>query len=157
MRFRFLLIVVAVLAVSIPSAGAHADVRFRAPTPNETVGGTVDHIDLQFWAPIASGSIELVGPDGPIEVGEATLSPSGTINSVDFDPLEVEGTYTVTHTELAEDGDTQTATYDFVFDRSSSERLDSLIERGSGPNWVVLGAIAAAVLVAGFIFWPSRK
>lgn len=148
---------VAVL-VAVGPAAAHSEVFERAPASGQVVGGVVDHIDISFWVPVASGDIGLLDPDGvPVDVGATTLSASGRIASVEFVPLEMQGTYVVTHTELSEDGDTQTDAFAFTYDPESAEELGSLISRDTGPNWLVLGGIAGLILVLAGIFWPGRS
>jgi len=153
-----------VIGVSIVAAGwaapllAHAEIRERAPAAGQTVGGKVDHIDISFDGPIESAEITLLGPDGNmIDVGETTILRSGLITSVEFEALTVPGNYTVTHFELAADGDEQRAAYGFVYDPESDDRVASLIQRDDGPNWLVLGAIGAVVIVGILLFAPWRR
>jgi methionine-rich copper-binding protein CopC len=159
MRLGFGLAAVA-LAIGLAATPlfAHAEVRERAPAAGETIGGRVDHVDLSFWAPIESAEITLTGPEGQaVDVGETVIRRSGLITSVEFDPLTVAGNYTVTHAEVAADGDSQRAAYGFVFDPGSDRRLASLIERETGPNWLLLGAIGGVVLIGLLLFAPWRR
>lgn len=137
---------------------AHAEIRERAPAAGQTLGGDVVHIDISFDGPIESAEITLLGPDGEmIDVGETVIRRNGLITSVEFEALTVAGNYTVSHFELAADGDEQRAAYGFVYDPDSDDRLYSLIERDDGPNWLVLGAIGGVVLVGILLFAPWRR
>lgn len=158
-RVARVLLVAAALAVALAGpALAHAEVRERAPAAGQTLGGRVDHIDISFDGPVVTAEILLLGPDGEqIDVGETMIRRDGLITSVEFPPLSVPGNYTVSHVELAADGDEQRAAFGFVYDPDSEERLASLVARDDGPNWVVLGAIGAAVLLAVGLFAPRRR
>lgn len=160
MRLRLFLsiVVLAFGGLLVAPLAAHSEVFERAPESGQVVGGTVDHVDISFWAPIESGVILLAGPSGePIAVSDTVLAENRRIISTDFDALDEPGTYVVTHTELADDGDVQTARYNFIYDPTSNERVGSLIERDTGPNWVFLGAGAGVILVLVGFFWPGRK
>ncbi len=141
-----------------PIVGAHSEVFERAPETGQVVTGTVDHVDISFWAVIESGEISLVDPNGDaVPVGETVLAPNGRISSVDFEPLTVEGRYTVTHSELSFDGDFQEATFAFIYNASAGDQVATLIARDTGPNWVLLGVIGGVILVLAGIFWPGRS
>lgn len=159
MRSRLFLVSLAVaFGAAIGPLAAHSEVFERAPESGQVVGGVVDHIDISFWVPVSSGNIGLLGPDeAPIEVGPTSLSANGRIVSVEFEPLEQAGNYIVTHTELSEDGDTQTDAFAFVFDPESDRELASLISRDSGPNWLLLGGVGGLILVLAGLFWPGRS
>ncbi len=151
-------LVIAVSSLLFASAAnAHSEVRQRAPEVGQVLGGSVSHVDILFWVPVSEGETLLFGPDdAPLPVGETELSPSGLVTSVEFEPLTMPGTYVVEHTELAADGDTQTSRFQFVFDPDAEGRLASLIERSSGPNWVLLGGIALIVGALALFFAPKR-
>jgi len=158
---RFLTAIVAVAVVIswwAAPAFAHAEIRERAPAAGQTVGGTVDHIDVAFLAPIESARISLVGPDGQqIDVGETEIRRNGLIISVEFEAISEPGNYTVSHFELAADGDEQRAAYGFVFDPDAEARVASLIDRDDGPNWGLLGAVGGVVLIGVLLFAPWRR
>lgn len=158
MRVLFACLVVAVVGLSISPLMAHSEVFERAPASGQVLGGTVDHIDISFWAPVASGEILLAGPDDrPISVGETTLLSNGRVVTTDFEALVEPGRYVVTHTELADDGDIQTASFAFTFDPESDARLTSLVARDDGPNWVLLGGVTGVILLLAGFFWPGRS
>jgi methionine-rich copper-binding protein CopC len=137
---------------------AHSELRERAPAADSTVGGEVTHVDLLFWTPIDGAEIQLFGPNQDvIEVSETSVSDSRIISSVEFPALTVAGRYAVTHTETSTDGDIQTAAFAFTFDPDSEVLVPSLLERSSGPNWVILAAIAGVVLVAAGLLAPRRS
>lgn len=158
-RFLRVILLASVLAVVVAApAFAHAEVRERAPAAGQTLGGEIDHIDISFDGPIVAAEIALLGPDGEqIDVGETMIRRDGLITTVEFDALTAPGNYTVSHFELAADGDEQRAAFGFVYDPESEERLASLLVRDDGPNWLILGVIGAAVLVGVGLFAPRRK
>jgi len=160
MNRRFVAAAIAVLIWfgAAPMLGAHSEVFERAPEVGQVVTGTVGHIDISFWAEIESGEISLTDPNGdPVIVGETTLATNGRVSSVEFEPLALEGRYTVTHSELSFDGDFQEASYSFVYNASEGDELATLIARDTGPNWPLLGGIAGVILVLAGLFWPGRS
>jgi methionine-rich copper-binding protein CopC len=153
--FGLILLLAAVFAAS--PAQAHSELRERAPAADSVVG-EVTHIDLLFWTPIAGAEIQLFGPDQvQIETGETTVSGTGLISSIEFDPLTEPGRYAVTHTETSIDTDVQTAAFTFEFDPTSEAVVASLLERPTGPNWVILAGVAGVVLVLAGLFAPRRS
>lgn len=153
--FGFLLLLFAVFAAS--PAQAHSELRERAPAADSVVG-EVTHIDLLFWTPIAGAEIQLFGPDqAEINVGETSVSDTGLISTVEFPALTEPGVYAVTHTETSVDSDVQTAAFTFTLDPDSEVAVASLLERPTGPNWVILAAIAGVVLVLAGLFAPRRS
>ena len=136
---------------------AHSELRERAPAEGAVVG-SVGHIDLWFWTPIAGAEIQVFGPDQePIDVGEASVSDNGLISSVEFPTLTEPGRYAVTHTETSIDTDVQTDAFTFVIDPDSDAEVPSLLDRPTGPNWVILAAVAGVVLVLAGLFAPRRS
>ena len=151
-----LVAIVGFVVVGSPLA-AHSEVRTRAPEAGQVVR-EVDHIDILFFTPIASGEISLEGPDGtPIDVGPTTLSNSGLITSVAFDRVTEPGAYRVTHSELAADGDSQEAQFGFIVDPDSEGTVATLFDRDDGPNWPLLGLIGGVLLVLVALFAPRRE
>lgn len=139
------------------SAQAHSEVFERAPALGQVVTGDVDHVDISFWLPVTESSIALIGPDGnEVSVSTPQLAPNGQITSVEFEPLTVEGRYTVNHVETSIDGDVQEGTFSFVFNATEGEEIASLIARNTGPNWVLLAFITGVVMFLAGIFWPGR-
>lgn len=157
-RLFFTIVVVALGLGLAEQVAAHSEVFERAPESGQVVGGTVDHIDISFWVPVESGEITLTDPNGePVDVGATELTANGRITTVDFSALTEQGSYVVTHTELSEDGDTQTAQFAFIYDPSSDARVVPLLERDTGPNWVLLGGLGGVILILAGLFWPGRS
>ena len=153
-----LLTVVGLLLTQAATATAHSEVRARAPEIDQIVGGVVDHVDIAFWTPIERSTILLLDSDGAqVETGVTTRNAAATVSSIEFDPLETPGTYTVVHSEISADGDEQSATYAFTYDPEAGGRVESLIDRDSGPNWVLLGVIAAVALALVVVLIPRRR
>ena len=159
MRFVRLWLVVCAVALVVLSgtASGHSEVFERAPAIGQVVTGDVDHVDISFWLPVTETAISLIGPDGnEIAVGEPELAPNSQITSVDFEPLTVEGRYTVNHVETSVDGDVQEGTFSFIFNATEGEEIVSLVARNTGPNWVLLVFITGVVMFLAGIFWPGR-
>lgn len=157
-RLFFTVVLVALGLTAVDQVAAHSEVFERAPASGQVVGGTVDHVDISFWVPVTSGEILLTDPSGePVSVGPTELAANGRIVSTEFAPLTEPGAYVVTHTELAEDGDSQTAQFAFTFDPSSDGRIVALLERQTGPNWLLLGGLAGVILILAGLFWPGRS
>jgi len=140
------------------SLAAHTEVFERSPAMGQAYGGVIDEVQISFWAAIESGEILIEGPNGQqVEVGETRLEQGNRIEVVEFPALVDAGAYVVTHTELAADGDTQTASYQFFYDPDSEREVEPLIGGDDGPNWPMLGIIAGVVLVLAGLFWPGRS
>lgn len=137
---------------------AHTEVWQRSPEQGQAYGGTIDELQISFFATIESGDITILDPnDEPVAVGPTTLAQGDRIAVVEFPALEIPGRYLVTHTELAADGDIQTATYQFFYEPGNENEAQSLIIGDDGPNWALLGIIAGVVMILGGLFWPGRS
>lgn len=157
-RLLFLTVLLAMSAAFVAPLGAHTEVWERSPDMGLAYGGTIDRVQISFFATIASSKITLTNPDGAeIEVGPTTLERGDRIATTEFPALTDAGAYVVAHTELAADGDIQTDTYQFFFDPESSNEVISLVAGNEGPNWVLLGVISGIVLILAGIFWPGRS
>ena len=155
--FAVCLVFFGLLAIS--PLGAHTEVFERAPIAGQPVGGSISQVDISFWAPVLSSNITLAGPDGEAIVVDTTqLTANDRIATTTFPELTEEGRYTVTHSELASDGDLQTAEWFFIFDADSENQLIPLssVGAGSGPNWILLVAISGVVLIVAGLMWPKR-
>jgi methionine-rich copper-binding protein CopC len=155
----FLVIVLASLGAGfVAPLAAHTEVFQRSPESGVAYGGTIDEVQISFFATIASSEIRIVGPDGePLNVEPTTLARGERIAVAEFPALTEPGAYLVVHTELAGDGDSQTDSFQFFFDPTSENETTSLIVGDDGPNWVLLGIIAGVVLILAGLFWPGRK
>lgn len=154
----FTLVIVALGWILTDQVAAHSEVFERAPASGQVVGGTVEHVDISFWVPVSSSEILLTDPTGePVDVGATELAANGRVATTNFSALTEAGSYVVTHTELADDGDSQTAEFAFTYDPSSTARVVPLLERDTGPNWVLLGGLAGVILVLAGLFWPGRS
>lgn len=157
-RLVFVVLFLAISAAFIAPLGAHTEVWQRSPEIGQEYGGTVNQVQISFFAMVESSEISIVDANGTsIDVGPATLEQGNRIAVADFPALTDAGTYVVTHSELAEDGDTQTASFQFFFNPESSNEVVSLIAGDAGPNWVLLGLISGVVLILAGLFWPGRS
>ena len=146
------------LAAAIAPLAAHTEIWQRSPAAGRAYGGTIDEVQISFTATIASAEIGVLGPDGqPLDVTPATLAPGERIAVATFPALTEPGAYIVAHTELAEDGDTQTDSFQFFYDPESEEEVVPLIIGDEGPNWILLGIISGIVLILAGVFWPGRS
>ncbi len=156
-----ILSIVAFSAVLVTPLAAHTEVFERSPVAGEAVGGTVDQIDISFWAQVLSSNITVVDPNGAdMETDITRLVSDGRIATTSFDELTIPGRYTVTHTELSPDGDIQSAEFFFVFDPESDSRalpLSAATSDGGGPNWVLLAAVSGVILILAGLMWPKRS
>ncbi len=149
-------IAMVLLGFGIAPLGAHTDVWQRSPEAGLAYGGTIDEVQISFIAAVSSSEITLLGPDDePIELSATRLESADRIAVAEFPELTEPGRYVVTHTELATDGDTQTAAFQFFLDPASENRAAPLLGE-DGPNWPLLGIVAGAVLVLAGLFWPGR-
>lgn len=149
---------IAVIVMTASAAFGHAEVRFRAPEDNQVLGGTVDHVDIQYWTPVERATITLTGPDGAeVAVSETIVSGRGFRASIEFGALTKNGVYNVDHVELSEDQDEQVGQFQFTYDPASSERIGSLVDRDSGPNWLLLVGIAVIVGGVAALLVPKRR
>lgn len=158
MRTRLALLIVGLLIALASPLGAHSEVFERAPVAGEPIGGTVDQIDISFWAAVLSSNIELTGPNGEaIEVDTTELSGEGRIASTTFPALTEPGRYVVNHGELSFDGDLQQAEWFFVYDPTSEASFVSIVAPPEGPNWILIAAIAGVVLILAGVLWPKKS
>lgn len=157
MRSLFLLVFVAASLALVSPAQAHSEVFERAPALGQVVTGTVDHVDISFWNLVTEGQISVIDPNGDeIAVTATDLATNQRITSVGFEPLTVEGRYTVNHVETAIDGDVQEGTFAFIYNASEGAEVATLFGRDTGPNWPLLGLIFGLVLIVAGFLWPSR-
>lgn len=152
-----LVLAIAFSAALVSPLGAHTEVFERAPIGGQAIGGTVDRIDISFWAPVLSSNITLVDPSGnEVETDITRLTTDDRIATTTFPALTEEGRYVVTHAELAVDGDLQSAEWFFVLDSTSEDRLIPLSGTGGGgPNWILLVAVSGIVLILAGLLWPK--
>lgn len=147
-----------VSALGVSPLAAHTEVWQRSPEQGLAYGGTVDELQISFFASVSSSEITIDDPNGdPVAVTDTALAQGDRIAVVEFPPLTISGPYVVTHTELAADGDLQTASFQFFYDPSSENEIVSLIVSDAGPNWPLLGVIAGVVLILAGLFWPGRS
>ena len=161
MRIRLLAAVLLAALFGLLSAGplsAHTEVWQRSPEQGAVYGGTLDEIQISFFSAVESSRIDVIDPNGDaVEVSETTLESQDRIAVAEFAALTEPGAYVVTHSELADDGDIQTAAFQFFFDPDSPNVASSLVlGEDSGTNWILLGIISGVVLILAGIFWPSR-
>ncbi len=158
LRLSFFLLLLAASAAFVAPLGAHTEVWQRSPDRGLEYGGTVDSIQISFFATVQSSKISLADGNGvAIEVGPTTLERGDRVAVAEFPALTEAGPYIVTHTELAPDGDIQTDAYQFFFDPDSDNEMVSLVDISEGPNWVLLGIISGVVLILAGLFWPGRS
>jgi len=157
-RLFFAVVLVVLSWTFADQVAAHTEVFERSPASGRVVGGTIDHIDISFWAAVSASEIRLTDPLGePVDVEATELLANGRIATTNFAPLTEPGEYVVIHSELASDADSQTARFSFTYDPSSDARAVALFERDTGPNWVLLGGLGGVILILAGLFWPGRS
>ncbi len=132
-------------------ADAHANLLASSPAAGQSVGGTVDRLQLVFDEPISELVVRVDAPEGvSVEptIGEITEQQY----DLTFEPLTVEGTYVVRYEFLSLDTDRVELALQFDFDRSAPEALPLsgpiLIPRDSSNwwQWTLVGGLAVVVL-----------
>ena len=130
---------------------AHANLLASSPAAGQSVGGTVDRLQLVFDEPISELVVRVDAPEGvSVEptIGEITEQQY----DLTFEPLTVEGTYVVRYEFLSLDTDRVELALQFDFDRSAPEALPLsgpiLIPRDSSNwwQWTLVGGLAVVVL-----------
>lgn len=137
-------------------ASAHTTLFKTSPEPGQTVGGTLDFVDMAF-ADVVSQARILVTHNG-IEVPGTTVNDSGVVIHFTFaQPLTESGRYDVTYSGLASDGHDATEAYTFIYQPNAPPAFH--IGQPGGPparpgvagrSWLRVGAFAVLVVaVAG--------
>ncbi len=132
-------------------AAAHANLLASSPAAGQSVGGTVDRLQLVFDEPISELVVRVEAPEG------ATVEPAiGQITEqqydLTFEPLTVEGAYVVRYEFLSLDTDRVELALRFDFDRSAPAALPlsgpMLVPRETTNwwQWLLVGGLAVVVL-----------
>ena len=162
-----LALLLSLLAVFSDTADAHAEMRQSAPKPNQTVGGTIDQVDMAFREPIRpdeSNGVALQYPDGTVVLIAVTINKRLVRGS--FDSLTDPGTYKVIW-ELLDDSDSDWAReeWEFTYDPEAAppEWLPESAAEWSGGGGISGATVALAVIIpvavvlAAWLFWPRRR
>lgn len=130
----------------------------------QTVGGTIERLDLLFNDGVEQATMTLEGPGG-IEI-------EGTVEQLDdnwlrysIEPLTVEGRYVLAYDFISADTDPVSAAYAFTYEASAHEPIpitsSELNLPAEGPGivfWVVsLVALSALAIGGGLLAERVRK
>ena len=158
--------------VAVTAADAHTALLGASPGPDETVGGTIDFVDLAFLDPVAEA--EVVVTFNSVPVAGTMASVDGEIIRFELDEaLQSPGRYQVAYEMISADGDLTTSGFFFTFalDGPQPQRIDSTSALTSsnnaeltvggeldddGPSMIVFAAImalAALFALAAVFAW----
>lgn len=146
-----LVVLATLLGFGVGRVGAHTDLLQGSPGPSQTVGGTVDFIDLVFVAPVTDVVVAVRSPDGEVVDGEMEVA-DGQIIRHRMDALTAPGRYVVDYQMISDDGDLTDASYFFVFEQGAFEpsRLGQVdVPDESGFTFRNVIATAAVILLLG--------
>lgn len=167
-------VAVAVLAVAailvfllaVRPAAAHSALVGASPAPDETVGGTIDVVELAFNESVSQATITVSFNDQPL--AGATTMANGEILRFQLDQaLSVPGRYQISYEMISFDTDFTTSAYFFTFDPAApqpdrigvGETTGVVISDAgtSGTNWLLVvgsavGAVAAVVVLAAYVW-----
>jgi len=132
------LLAITSMAVAIPTADAHAELRSASPAAGETVGGEFHQISLRFIGldPELPQNIQLFDPAGNlIKEGGAV---EGQVVALSIDPLELRGEYIVIYHQ-----------FDPAVEPPSPLDLGGPSEEGI--DWILFGVLLAASAIAAFM------
>lgn len=145
------LVAVIILAISVLAGAAsptfaHTEVQRAEPGPGSEASGVIDEVSLLFLDEIEPGGVIEVASEAGNAVeglGEAALDADGRTMRVSFDPLEEPGTYVVSYSFVAVDGDAQNEAYTFAF--LGAEESD---DDGRSPALVLAAGLGVIVATA---------
>ena len=162
-----LALLLSLLVVFSDTADAHAEMRRSAPKPDQTVGGLVDRVEMEFREPIQphdQNGVALQYPDGTLAL--TAIEVNGHLVRGRFDPLTEPGTYKVIWELLDQsDGDWASEEWEFTYDPSAAppEWLPESAAEGSGGGGIsgatvaLIVIIPVAVVLVVWLFWPRRR
>lgn len=148
-------VVVVVLALGAPPAGAHARLEATTPEADSLIDAPPDQVELRFTERIdlGLGGVRIIGPDGErADTGQAERSERGRVVTV---PVEAdrEGTYTVAWSVISNDSHPISGSFVFSVGRETgpAESTDGAGRVGlRTAAWVARWlAFTGTVVVAG--------
>ncbi len=159
---RFVGAVVAVLwllALASP-AGADAVLVTASPADQAIVGGDVVEVQIVFNELVTGGDIAIEGPDGSVALLGQTRE--GQVLSARFEPLTIEGRYSIRYSLISADTDPVSGAIGFEFRADGPAPLPvsvPALETGASP--LLVGAVtiglAVVVLLAGQTFLRTQR
>jgi methionine-rich copper-binding protein CopC len=166
-------VLVSVTSLWIPPIDAHTTLLQASPGRDETVGGTIDFVDLAFFDPVTNATVT-VSLNGVPLPGVTTVTDGRVIRFELNEPLTTPGRYEVTYQMISFDSDETASGFFFTYDASAPQPTrigeDSLIggEEPADPvegedtaiPWVLIGAtvvILVALLAMLGIFVSRRE
>ena len=151
--------VIGVAIVAVGPAAGHSALVGASPAPDETVGGTIDFVDLAFNEDVTGAAVTVAFNEQPLP--GATTVTDGEVVRFELDQaLTVPGRYQITYELVSLDTDRISSAYFFTFDPAAPQpaRLGAesatlqtatgTEDESGGLNWLVIGGSALAAFVA---------
>lgn len=146
----------------VAAAGAHASLVASSPADGQSVGGSMEQIDLVFNEAVNAPRVTVSGPDGA-EVAAVVTQPSPNHLRITLaSPLEIEGDYRVDYQLISADEDPLSLTLDFAYEKGADPALPVVASvvaeaQGGGYAWFGVGGLALVVAVLGLRFLRSSR
>ena len=147
------------LALASP-AGADAVLVASSPSAGAIVGGDVVEVQIVFNELVTGGDIAIEGPDGSVALLGQTRE--GQVLSARFEPLTIEGRYSIRYSLISADTDPVAGSIGFDFRVDGPAPLPvsvPAIETGASP--LLVGAVtiglAVVVMLAGQTFLRTQR
>ena len=144
-----LIAMVALCWLLVVPASAHTALLEASPAPDQTVGGTIDFVDLAFLEPVSDAVVVLSFNGEPV-AGQTTV-PEGMIIRFELDePLSTPGRYQISYELTSYDSDYTTNGFFFTYATGGPQpaRINTVEEQsGGGTSQVIIGATVALLTV----------
>ena len=156
-----LVVVAGVWLIGAPAAGAHTTISGALPTAGQTVGGTVEHLRIDFFTPVRDGLVVMTSPTGR-DVPVTLDADHGDSLDVVVDPLDVEGEYIVEWSVVTGDGDRQASAFAFTYDADAPQVAGTRIGGDHRGRTLATATAAGLALLAlgarrGHVSHPRRR
>jgi len=148
------------------TASAHAELRQASPDVDQTVGGTVHQVAIQFIGldPDATHDTKLFDPAGN-QIEAKVIHEGQRIVLPITEPFTIPGEYLVTYAVYGIDGDFTESEFTFRYDESAPEPVGITVPVYQEPGFdfvtlamLIAGATIAAFMVHRFVFaWREHK
>ncbi|MCP3992582.1 MAG: hypothetical protein GY724_26155 [Actinomycetia bacterium] len=144
-------VIVSAAIVGLPMApvGAHSAMIDASPAPDETVGGTIDIVELAFNEPVSEAVITVSYNEEPL-AGVTTMTEGEIIRFELDDALEVPGRYEVSFEMISSDTDYTTSAFFFTYEADApqpaqigeTDRVGLTSGDSGGTSRILIGAMA---------------
>ncbi len=155
MRAVIALLVIATLTVAPSSiAQAHSSLVVASPSSMQTVGGTIERLDLLFNDGVGQAEMTLEGPGGIVIEGIVEQLDDNWLR-YSIEPLTVEGRYVLAYSFISADTDPVSSAYAFTYEAAAHEPIPitsselNLPAEGPGIVFWVGSFLAVGALAIG--------